>query len=99
MAGTALTASSAAANRSASSANTAPGRISPVIALIRAWSWLCSEYATLTGATGTPAVMAPRVSSRWSTPLPDSTSSGRPGPSPRSSSAWPMASAAATASP
>jgi hypothetical protein len=38
MAGTPLTASSAAANRSASSAKTAPGRIIPVIARIRAWS-------------------------------------------------------------
>ena len=99
MAGTGLTASSAAANRPASSAKTAPGPIIAVIARIRAWSWLCREYATLTGATGTPAVIAPSVTSRWSTPLPDSTSSGRPGPRPRSSRAWPMASAAATASP
>ena len=43
MAGTGLTASSAAANRSASSAKTAPGRIIAVIARILAWSWLCSE--------------------------------------------------------
>src|SRR5690348_16435299 len=70
MAGTALSASSAGAKRTASSAKTAPGAIRSAMALIRAWSWLCSEYATLTGATGTPAVIAPRVSSRWSTPLP-----------------------------
>ncbi|HEY5397136.1 MAG TPA: hypothetical protein VIL16_17255 [Trebonia sp.] len=57
-------ASSAGPNRPASSANTAPGRISSAIALIRAWSRLCSEYATLTGATGTPAVIAPSVTSR-----------------------------------
>ena len=69
------------------------------MARILAWSWLCSEYATLTGAIGTPAVSAPSITRWWSTLLPDSTSSGRPGPSPRSSSAWPIASAAATAAP
>ena len=63
-AATSATASSAAAKRAASSANTAPGRISPAMARILAWSWLCSEYATLTGATGTPAVSAPSVTSR-----------------------------------
>ena len=42
-AGTGLTASSAAAKAPASSANAAPGRISSVIARIRAWSRLCSE--------------------------------------------------------
>jgi hypothetical protein len=31
---------------------------------MRAWSRLCSEYATLTGATGIPAVIAPSIISR-----------------------------------
>ena len=60
------------------------------MSLIRAWSLLCSEYAALTGATGIPAVIAPSVASRWSTLLPDKMSSGRSGPRPRSSSAWPI---------
>jgi hypothetical protein len=64
IAGIAPSASSARPKRPASSANTAPGRISSAIARIRAWSWLCSEYATLVGATGIPAVIAPKVISR-----------------------------------
>ena len=92
-------ASSAGPKALASSANTAPGLISLAIARIRAWPRLCKEYATLTGATGTPAVIAPSVISRWSTLLPDRISSGLLGPRPRSSSAWPIALAAATAWP
>ena len=99
IAGTSPSASSAAPNAPASSAYTAPGPISPAIALIRAWSLDCSEYATLTGATGTPAAIAPSVISRWFTLLPDKISSGRAIPRPRSISAWPIASAAATAAP
>ena len=48
-------ASRAAPNGPASSANTSPGRVSSAIALIRAWSALISEYATLIGITGTHA--------------------------------------------
>ena len=64
MTGTSPTASRAAAKRSASSANTAPGPISAAISRIRAWSRLSSEYAALTGTTGTPAVIAASVITR-----------------------------------
>ena len=95
----ATTASSAVAKASASAANTSPGFVSSAICLIRRWSALISEYATLIGITGTPAVYAPSVTSMCSSELADRIISGRSGPSPRSRNACASAPALAFASP
>ena len=58
MTGTSPTASKAGENAVVSSANTAPGPTSAAISRIRPWSADSSEYAVLTGTTGTPAVIA-----------------------------------------
>ena len=89
----------AAANGATVSTYTAPGCTRPEITLSRSWSLLCSEYATLTGTTGTPARYAPMVTRKWPIELPDRIISGRCAERPRSSRAWPTESAAATTSP
>ena len=92
-------ASSAGANASASSANTAPGRISSAIARIRAWSRLCSEYATLTGRDRNPGGHRAQRHQQvvHAVARTGSAAAGR-GRGPGPAAPWPIASAAATAS-
>ena len=73
----------APAEQPRSSAKTAPGPISSAIARIRAWSWLWSEYAMLTGTTGMPAVIAPSEITRWFSRSPTARAAAGPTPSPR----------------
>ena len=89
----------AAAKGATVSTYTAPGCTRPPITRSRSWSLLCSEYATLTGTTGTPARYAPMVTRKWPIELPDKIISGRSAESPRSSSAWLTEFAAARTSP
>lgn len=92
------TAATAAPNAPASSAKTTAGQTRAAILRSFPWSLLCSEYATLTGTAGLPAVNAARVSSKCSTELPDKIMIGRPA-APRSCRPRASASTWAAASP
>ena len=94
-----VSAANAGPNHTESSANTKPGRSCAATSRSRRKLVDCSEYADDTGATGTPACIAPSPISAAAMLLSDRIITGRSAVAPRSSRLLAMPSTEASASP